>query len=79
MIIYTLSQNDDDQWSICCMGSALVDGLQLGPAIKQARDAARAEHAGSGLPTCVEMRGAGAVVRLASYQKPENNWLSAAV
>jgi len=78
MIVYTLKQNEDEQWSIYCMGSALASRLLLGPAIKQARSVAHIEHMDSGLPTCVELHGAGPVVRLAQYDKPETRWRTAA-
>jgi hypothetical protein len=79
MIVYTIKQDDDGKWSVRFFGAILVDGLQLGSAIKQARDAARVEHSRSGIPTCVEMRGAGPTVRLANYWKPERIWGNSAV
>ena len=73
MMIYTVKQNESGRWSVSYMGVALADGLQLGPAIKQARNAARAEHLKSGLTTRVEMHGADAIVPLANFQ----NWTGA--
>lgn len=77
MIVYTVKQNENGLWSVSYMGITLVDGLYLGPAITQARDAARTEHLDSGLPTRVEMHGADAIVPLADYQKPRDNWTGA--
>ena len=68
MIVYTIEQAEDG-WGIGCMGRTLQWGLQLGPAIKLARDTARAENVESGLETCVEMRAHGAPMRLAHCQK----------
>jgi hypothetical protein len=74
MIVYTVKQNENGLWSVSYMGITLADGLYLGPAITQARDAARAEHLDSGLTTRVEMHG---IVPLANYQKPQGNWTGA--
>ncbi|WP_027484704.1 hypothetical protein [Rhodanobacter sp. OR87] len=77
MIVYTVKQNESRLWCVCTMSATLADGLQLGPAIKQARDAARAEHLESGLATRVEMHGAAAIVPLANYQKLQDTWTGA--
>ena len=77
MIVYTVKQNESGLWNVSYMGITLVDGLHLGPAITQARDAARAEHPDSGLTTRVEMHDADAIVPLANYQKPQGNWTGA--
>lgn len=77
VIIYTVKQSESGLWSVSYMGIVLEDGLHLGPAIKRARDAARAEHLDSGLTTRVEMHGAGATVPLANYQKMQSNWTGA--
>jgi hypothetical protein len=77
MIVYTVKQNESGLWNVSYMGITLVDGLHLGPAIKRARDAARAEHLDSGLTTRVEMHGAGAIVPLANYPKLQDNWTGA--
>lgn len=69
MIVYTIKPADNGCWAIGCMGYALRGGLQLGPAIKLARDTARSENAESGLETCVEMCAGGSLVRLAHYKK----------
>jgi hypothetical protein len=74
MIVYTVRQNKCGLWSVSCVSVTLADGLQLGPAIKQARNAARTEHLASGLITRVEMHGDAAVVLLASYQKSQDTW-----
>lgn len=77
MIVYTVKQNDNGLWNVSYMGVMLADGLHLGRAITQARDAARAEHLDSGLATRVEMHDANAIVPLAHYQKPQGNWTGA--
>ena len=77
MIVYTVKQNESGLWNVSYMGVMLADGLHLGPAITQARDASRAEHLGSGLTTRVEKHGADAIVPLANYQKPQGNWTGA--
>ena len=68
IIVYTIEQAGDG-WGIGCMGHTLQCGLQLGPAIKLARDTACAENVESGLETCVEMRAHGTPMRLAHYQQ----------
>jgi hypothetical protein len=73
MIVYTVKQNQSGLWSVTYMDVILGDGLHLGPAIKQAREAARAERLDSGLTTRVEMDGAGAIVPLANYQMMHDN------
>lgn len=77
MIVYTVKQNESGLWSVSYMGVTLEDGLHLGPAIKQARDAARAEHLDSGLATRVEMLGADMIVPLVNYQKLQDTWTGA--
>jgi hypothetical protein len=77
MILYTVKQNESGLWCIRYMSVTLADGLQLGPAIKQARDVARAEHLESGLTTRVEMHGAAAIVPLANYQALRGAWTGA--
>jgi hypothetical protein len=69
MVVYTLKQADDGEWSICRMGIALFTQTQLGQAIKLARKAARDEHCRSGQPTCVEMRGLGSPIRLGYFDQ----------
>jgi hypothetical protein len=71
MIVYTVQQEQGGLWSISCVGVALVDGLQLGPAIKHARGVARAEHLATGLTTRVEMHDADAIMPLAIFQTPK--------
>ncbi len=68
MITYTLRPTSDGLWSIVRMDAAMFDGLQLGPAIKLAREAARGEHCSRGEPTCVEMRGIDSMMTLANYR-----------
>jgi hypothetical protein len=66
MVVYTLTQANDGQWSICRMGAPLFTQMQLSPAIKLARESARDEHYRNGQPTFVEMRGLGSLMRLAT-------------
>lgn len=77
MIVYMVKQNKCGLWCVSCVDVALADGLQLGPAIKRARGAARAEHLASGLATRVEMHDADAIVPLANYQTLQIAWTDA--
>ncbi|OOG50918.1 hypothetical protein [Rhodanobacter sp. C01] len=69
MVVYTLKQADDGQWSICRLGMPLFTQMQLSPAIKLAREVARDEHHRNGQPTSVEMRGLGSLMRLAHFDR----------
>jgi len=69
MVVYTLKQADDGEWSICRIDSVLFTQAQLGPAIKLARKAARDEYCRSGQPTCVEMRGLGSPISLGYFDQ----------
>ncbi|HEV2679790.1 MAG TPA: hypothetical protein VGV14_04765 [Rhodanobacter sp.] len=69
MVVYTLKQADDEQWNICRMGSALFSQMQLGPAIKLAREVARDEHYRNGQTTSVETRELGSLMRLAYFDR----------
>jgi hypothetical protein len=77
MILYTVKQNGNGLWCVRTMSATLADDLQLGAAIRQARDAARTEHLESGLVTRVEMHGADAIVPLAHYQAAQDAWTGA--
>ena len=77
MILYTVKPNDSGQWCVQTTATTLADGLQLGAAIRRARDAARTEHLESGLATRVEMHGADAIVPLAHYQTSPDTWTGA--
>ena len=68
MIVYSLKQTDDQLWSVCRMGAPMFNGLQLGPAIKLARELAREEHYRAGKPTFVELHGADPVMKLADHR-----------
>jgi len=74
VILYTVKPNSVGQWCVHTTGAMLADGLQLGAAIRQARDAARTEHRESGLVTRVEMHGADVIVPLAYYQATQDIW-----
>lgn len=58
MIIYCLKQADDGLWAVCRMRATMFQGLQLGPAMKLAREAAREEHLRVGEPTFVDLEAA---------------------
>ena len=65
MIVYTLKQDDDGQWSIRCQGSILARGLPLDSAIEQAHELAHTERMDSGRPTCVDLTSAGTHIPVA--------------
>ncbi|HET7330261.1 hypothetical protein [Dyella sp.] len=71
MVIYSLRQSLDGDWSIRRESATLFSQLRLGPAIQLAREAARDEHNRSGRATCVEMPGPASTIRLAQYARPE--------
>lgn len=71
MVIYSLRQSLDGDWSIRRESATLFSQLRLGPAIQLAREAARDEHSRSGRSTCVEMPGPASTIRLAQYARPE--------
>ncbi|GLQ99628.1 hypothetical protein [Dyella mobilis] len=70
MVIYSLRQSPDGDWSIRRDAATLFSQLRLGPAIQLAREAARDEHNRSGRSTCVEMPGPASTIRLAQYARP---------
>jgi len=70
MVIYSLRQSLDGDWSIRRESATLFSQLRLGPAIQLAREAARDEHNRSGRSTCVEMPGPASTIRLAQYARP---------
>jgi hypothetical protein len=70
MVIYSLKQSPDGDWSIRRDSATLFSELRLGPAIQLAREAARDEHNRSGRSTCVEMPGPNSTIRLAQYARP---------
>jgi hypothetical protein len=71
MVIYSLKQSPDGDWSIRRESATLFSQLRLGPAIQLAREAARDEHNRSGRSTCVEMPGPASTIRLAQYARPD--------
>lgn len=71
MIVYSLKQSPEGQWSVCRSGFSLFSDLRLGPAINLAREVARDEHVRSGRAVCVEMPGLESSIRLAQYARPE--------
>jgi hypothetical protein len=70
MVIYSLRQSHEGDWSIRRETATLFSQLRLGPAIQLAREAARDEHTRSGRSTCVEMPGPTSTIRLAQYARP---------
>jgi len=50
--------DNDGLWVVCRMRATMFQGLQLGPAMKLAREAAREEHLRVGEPTFVDLAGA---------------------
>jgi len=70
MVIYSLRQSPDGDWSIRRDSATLFSQLRLGPAIQLARETARDEHNRSGRSTCVEMPGPNSTIRLAQYARP---------
>jgi hypothetical protein len=64
------------RWSICRVGVPLFTQMQLRPAIKLAREAARDEHYRNGQPTCVEVRGLGSLMRLAHFDRAAGTTLA---
>lgn len=71
MVIYSLIQLPDGEWSIRRESATLFSQLRLGPAIQLARETARDEHNRSGRSTCVEMSGPNSTIRLAQYARPD--------
>lgn len=67
MVIYSIRQSEDNDWSVCRAGTALLSQLRLAAAIQLAREIARDEHVRSGRSTCVEMPGPISTIRLAQY------------
>ncbi len=74
-----LHRQAERKWSVVHshQSATLADGLQLGAAIRRARDAARTEHLESGLVTRVEMHNADVIVPLAHYQAAQDTWTGA--
>ncbi len=76
MIAYTLKKQEGGQWSICCLGSPLANGLSLETAIGQARHMAYTSHMDSGSPTCVEVISTDAHKDETNEALPEPHWRS---
>lgn len=72
MIVYTLKQDDDGQWSIRCTGSILASGLRFEPALQQARKMAHSTRMDSGSPTSVEVIRASADNHMADDAPPQS-------
>lgn len=67
MVIYSLIQSSNGDWSIRRETVTLFSQMQLSPAIQLARETARDEHMRSGRSTIVEMPGPASTIRLALF------------
>lgn len=67
MVTISLQPDDRDSWSVSRHNICLFSDLQLGQAIRLARELAREEHARSGRAVSVDMPGETSVVILARY------------
>ncbi|MGY3038672.1 hypothetical protein ACVWWQ_000259 [Rhodanobacter sp. TND4EL1] len=69
MVTLLLKPLANGAWSICRQQVTLFSDLQLGPAIKLARELARDEHQRLGRDVRVEMPGPVSTVVLANYSR----------
>lgn len=67
MVIISIRPSATGGWKVCRSHVALFGDLQLGAAIKLARELARDEHQRSSGPVCVEMPGPTSAIVLARY------------
>lgn len=67
MVIISIKPSAAGGWKVCRSHVALFGDLQLGAAIKLARELAREEHQRSSGPVCVEMPGPTSAIVLARY------------
>jgi len=67
MVTISLKQSAAGSWHVCRCQIALFSDLQLGPAIKLAREMARDEHRRMGHQVCVKMPGPSSMIVLARY------------
>ena len=67
MVTISLKQSVAGSWHVCRCQIALFSDLQLGPAIKLAREVARDEHQRLGHQVCVKMPGPSSMIVLARY------------
>ncbi|GAB2545917.1 hypothetical protein [Rhodanobacter koreensis] len=67
MVTISLKPSETGSWKVCRAHIALFSDLQLGAAIKLARELARDEHQRTSRPLCVEMPGPISVIVLARY------------
>ncbi len=65
-VTFLLVESPSGLWRVMRGGATILQGLKLGSAIKQARQAAREEHA-LGRPARVEMSCLEATIELANY------------
>ena len=67
MVTISLKQSAAGSWHVCRCQIALFGDLQLGSAIKLAREMARDEHQRLGYQVCVKMPGPSSMIVLACY------------
>ena len=67
MVTISLKQTAAGSWSVCRCRITLFSDLQLGAAIKLAREMARDEYRRLGRQVCVEMPGPMSTIVLARY------------
>ncbi|HWX66466.1 MAG TPA: hypothetical protein VNZ27_08595 [Rhodanobacter sp.] len=67
MVTISLKQSAAGDWQVCRCRITLFSDLQLGPAIKLAREMARDEHQRLRRQVCVEMPGTVSTIVLARY------------
>ena len=67
MVIISVKPSAAGGWKVCRSHIALFGDLQLGAAIKLARELARDEHRRSSGSVCVEMPGPTSAIVLARY------------
>jgi hypothetical protein len=67
MVTISLKQSAAGGWHVCRCRITLFSDLQLGAAIKLAREMARDEHQRLGRRVCVEMPGPMSAIVLARY------------
>jgi hypothetical protein len=67
MVTISLKQTEAGSWNVCRCRITLFSDLQLGAAIKLAREMARDEYQRLGRQVCVEMPGPISAIVLARY------------
>jgi hypothetical protein len=67
VVTISLKQSAAGSWHVCRCQTVLFRDLQLGPAIRLAREMARDEHQRLGHRVCVKMPGPSSAIVLAHY------------